>query len=175
MRWLTAVVLVVVSLTLLAPSAGAYSAEAPSPGLIEATERMAREAAEKQARENAEAAAKKAAEERAPTEAAERERAATEARARQQAEEVARESAESSSHAQASCVVPRLEGHSLASARHMLSKSHCSLGRVHEPHERRVAPLIVIGQGDKAGARLASGAAVSLTLARRHVVKRPAR
>jgi hypothetical protein len=171
MRWLVIVVLVVASLTILAPSAGAYTVEPPSPALIEAAERMAREAVERREREDAEAAAKKAAEERAPIEAAERARAANEALAREQAEEAARENAERVPHAQPACLIPRLRGHSLASARRMLSESHCSLGKVHEPHEAHAA-LVVTAQGDRAGTRLASGAAVSVTLARRHVAKR---
>jgi hypothetical protein len=61
------------------------------------------------------------------------------------------------------CIVPHLEGDSLARARRALKNAHCSLGTVRGA--RRGHRRVVRGQGVAAGRKLASGTAVAVTLA----------
>jgi hypothetical protein len=61
------------------------------------------------------------------------------------------------------CIVPELEGDSLARARRALQRAHCSLGAIRgSRHGHRLA---VRSQGIGAGRKLASGAPVAVTLA----------
>ncbi len=65
------------------------------------------------------------------------------------------------------CVVPKLKDKTLAAARTLLSRAHCSLGKVTEPkakkHHKR--PALVVGSSKpRAGSRLAHGAKVAVTL-----------
>ena len=112
-----------------------------------------REAQEKQAREAAERET--------------RERQAREAVERETREREAREAAErqlptaSTRHVQ--CVVPRLKGDSLITARRALHGSHCALGSVTGPTGRRRS-LVVVSQGAPVGRRLPFGAAVGVKL-----------
>lgn len=66
-----------------------------------------------------------------------------------------------------SCVVPRLAGLSLRRARAALARAHCTLGRVTRPRARRgrrLPPLVVRSSRPGAGAALADGARVAVTL-----------
>ena len=61
------------------------------------------------------------------------------------------------------CVVPRLKGDSLATARNALSKAHCKLGKVSKsPGHHK--PLLVTAQGPKTGKTLPNGAPIAVTL-----------
>jgi virginiamycin B lyase len=65
------------------------------------------------------------------------------------------------------CVVPKLLGKSLAAARKALASAHCKLGKVTKPKARRgrrLSPLVVAGQGRRAGTKLPEGAGVSVRL-----------
>ena len=66
----------------------------------------------------------------------------------------------------ARCVVPRLKGRTLASAQRALRSAHCAVRRVRRASSRTVAKGRVITQSPKAGARLAAGAKVTLTVSR---------
>jgi hypothetical protein len=59
------------------------------------------------------------------------------------------------------CVVPRLGAKRLAVARKMLTQAHCRLGKV---RGRRTRSALVVSQSPHAGARLAAGARVGVTL-----------
>jgi hypothetical protein len=61
------------------------------------------------------------------------------------------------------CVVPRLRGDSLASARTVLGRAHCSLGKVSRPRERQ-RKLVVSAQSVRAGRKVAQGTAVAVKL-----------
>jgi uncharacterized membrane protein YqiK len=165
MRLALIVLCVLASLGIVEASASAYTVGPPSPGLIEGTERIAKEAVEKREHEEAEAAAKKTAEERATGEARERqehEHAASEANlSREKTEQEA-----SKTPSPSVCRVPRLKGHSLAAARRLLSDAHCVLGRVRGRHAGRVAQLI-LSQGVVAGSTRPAGTPVAVTLGRR--------
>lgn len=63
------------------------------------------------------------------------------------------------------CVVPKLKGDSLSSARKALAARHCVLGFTNRPATRRRGRLVVVGQRPGAGTRLTAGSAVSVTLA----------
>lgn len=63
----------------------------------------------------------------------------------------------------ARCGVPKLKGDSLALARAVLRKAHCSLGRVHEPRHR-TNRLRVTAQSVTAGRSLPAGSPVAITL-----------
>jgi hypothetical protein len=118
---------------------------------IEGSERAAREAP----RLEAERVAKKRHEEE---EVAAKERALREA-----GERAGREAAEREALAPSvRCIVPRLEGDSLAKARRALQRAHCSLGKVHT--HKHVGALVVTEQSSHAGRRLASEAPVGVTL-----------
>ncbi len=65
------------------------------------------------------------------------------------------------------CVVPRLAGLSLARARAALARARCRLGRVTRPRARRgrrLPPLVARSSRPGAGAVLAEGASVAVTL-----------
>jgi hypothetical protein len=62
------------------------------------------------------------------------------------------------------CVVPKLQGASLAVARRLLRAGHCKLGRVvSRPHRHR-RRLVVVSQGKRVGQALAAGTEVSVLL-----------
>ena len=66
------------------------------------------------------------------------------------------------------CVVPKLKGDSLATARRLLGAAHCLLGKVTKPKAKknqRLRKLIVSGSTPGAGAKLASGSRIGLKLA----------
>ena len=68
----------------------------------------------------------------------------------------------------ARCVVPKLKGLTLTAARSKLTRAHCRLGTVRRPKRvARGATLVVKTQGPAAGRRLASGAKVQVTLAKK--------
>jgi subtilisin family serine protease len=64
------------------------------------------------------------------------------------------------------CIVPRLRNLTLVSARRVLAKRGCSLGRVTRAHSRRVRRGRVIAQRPAPGLRRARGAKVRVTLSR---------
>jgi PKD domain len=66
------------------------------------------------------------------------------------------------------CIVPKLKGLSLSAARTKLTRAHCKLGKVKKPKLRNSAKkpsLVVAHQSRPAGAKLANGSAVGVTLA----------
>jgi hypothetical protein len=63
------------------------------------------------------------------------------------------------------CVVPRLRGMTLASARRSLARAHCRLGRVRRARSRARRGR-VISQSRRPGARLAAGARVNVVVSR---------
>jgi lysophospholipase L1-like esterase len=65
-----------------------------------------------------------------------------------------------------SCSVPRVTGKVVAVARRMILRAHCAVGKVTYRRSNRARKGIVLAQGPKAGARLATGALVSLTVSR---------
>jgi hypothetical protein len=72
-----------------------------------------------------------------------------------------------SSPATARCVVPKLKGDSLAKAKTLLAKAHCSVGRVKAPKvpAGHRAPKVVVGStSPRAGSRLANHAKVGISL-----------
>jgi hypothetical protein len=105
-------------------------------------------------------AERQAAKRREEEERAARRRALQEASEREGREQVERESALQARRVR--CIVPDLKGDSLARARRALKKAHCSLGAVRG--SRRGLRLVVRAQGTGAGRKLASGAAVAVTL-----------
>jgi hypothetical protein len=68
--------------------------------------------------------------------------------------------------AQARCVVPRLRGKTLATARVALARAHCRLGKVTRAYSPAVRRGRVIRQAPRAGARSLGGARVSVVLSR---------
>ena len=64
------------------------------------------------------------------------------------------------------CAVPRLRGLKLVSAKRLLAKRGCSVGRVSRVRSRRVARGRVVAQRPTPGLRLARGARVRLVLSR---------
>jgi hypothetical protein len=65
------------------------------------------------------------------------------------------------------CVVPKLRGKSLAAARRLLVRAGCAVGKVkrpRRPRHGRLRPLVVSAQSAKAGASVARGTKVRLTL-----------
>lgn len=68
--------------------------------------------------------------------------------------------------AQARCVVPRLRGKTLATARVALARFHCRLGKVTRAYAPSVRRGRVIRQAPRAGARSLGGARVSVVLSR---------
>jgi hypothetical protein len=162
-------VLAAVCTLLAAPAAaGAYTVGAePSQAEKQFAERYAKESAEQQVRENAErrereakaAEEKRAAEERPQREAEERKQR----EALQHREEAERAEKEAKEAAASKCVVPSLEGDSLASARRALRAAHCKLGRVTAPRGRH-GTLVVNAQSPKHGTKHPAGTTVSVTL-----------
>ncbi len=145
-------------LMLAAPVAAyAYDYEGPSQGLMETTERLAREAVEQRAKEKQE---HEAAEKR-EREARENPPPAQPPPQEQPSEPEA--GAEPAGHPTVQCVVPSLKGDSLRAAQIALRKAHCKLGKVSRPRAHHGA-LIVVGQGAPSGKKLAGGAAVAVTL-----------
>jgi hypothetical protein len=61
------------------------------------------------------------------------------------------------------CVVPALQGESLSGARTALSRAHCKLGKVSEPHAHR-GGLVIVTQSQAAGRRLAGGTLIAVRL-----------
>ncbi len=64
------------------------------------------------------------------------------------------------------CVVPKLAGKTLTSARRALAHGGCALGRITHRHRRGHRRGTVLAQGARPGLRLAAGAHVSVVLAR---------
>jgi hypothetical protein len=64
------------------------------------------------------------------------------------------------------CVVPKLRGRTLASAKKLLAKAHCRLGKVTKKRSKGKVGLVV-SQKPKAGSRLKAGSAIAVVL-RRH-------
>jgi len=63
------------------------------------------------------------------------------------------------------CVVPRVVGRTLASARRRIRRAHCRVGRVRRVHSRAGAGRVV-AQSPHAGARRLAGSRVNLTVSR---------
>jgi hypothetical protein len=63
----------------------------------------------------------------------------------------------------AHCIVPRLKGHSLNGARHLLRRAHCVLGSVRRQRDAR-GPLVVTRQRVRHGTTLRLGAAIAVVL-----------
>jgi uncharacterized repeat protein (TIGR02543 family) len=64
------------------------------------------------------------------------------------------------------CVVPRVKGKPLATAKARIAAAHCSAGKVTKVKSRTVPKGKVISQRPKAGTKLASGSKVSLVISR---------
>jgi hypothetical protein len=64
------------------------------------------------------------------------------------------------------CVVPKLTGRALASAKKLLAKAHCKLGKVTKKKSKGKVG-VVVSQKPKAGSRLKAGSAIAVVL-RRH-------
>jgi hypothetical protein len=114
------------------------------------------------AREAERQAKKREEEERAARQAAAQ--AAKEREIREAGERAGREAAERDRLATLAmrCIVPRLKGDSLATARKALRRAHCALGKVSKT--ARVGHLVVATQGIPAGRKLGKGTKVSVTL-----------
>ena len=63
-----------------------------------------------------------------------------------------------------SCVVPKLRGDSLATARKRLTAAHCKLGKVTDPKGSAGKSLVVRSTSPKAGRREKNGSKVAVTL-----------
>ncbi len=61
------------------------------------------------------------------------------------------------------CIVPSLKGDRVGTARRVLARAHCRLGKVRRPRRYR-GVLRVARQGSERGTKLADGASVSVTL-----------
>jgi hypothetical protein len=68
-----------------------------------------------------------------------------------------------SGHSAHRCVVPTLEGDSLSAARTALSRAHCKLGKISEPHLRHVV-LVIVEQSKSSGKHLRGGAQIAVRL-----------
>lgn len=64
------------------------------------------------------------------------------------------------------CVVPRLEGKSLAAARKALQNAHCAVGRITKHTSSTVSNGKVISSSPKAGSKRRAGTGVALTVSR---------
>jgi beta-lactam-binding protein with PASTA domain len=62
--------------------------------------------------------------------------------------------------------VPKLLGKTLGRARRLLAARHCRLGRVGRAYSSKVRKGRIVKQSQRAGARLARGAKVNVTLSR---------
>jgi hypothetical protein len=87
-----------------------------------------------------------------------------EAKERSEGEAVARKAKEAREAKARSCVVPTLEGDSLAKAQHALARAHCRLGRVTRPRGRHVGALVITRQSPRAGSQHVGGTRVGVTL-----------
>jgi Tol biopolymer transport system component len=67
---------------------------------------------------------------------------------------------------QVTCEVPRLRGRTLAAARTLLHRDHCSLGRVRRMHSRRVRRGRIMAQSPHAGAVRRTDAKVAVIVSR---------
>ena len=147
------------------PSEGVCSMQPWLPGEELSTVEQDRKFGEEAPRREAERQAKRREEEERPAKEA-AERAAREREIHEAGERAGKEAAERDAAAAAQarrCVVPRLDGDSLAAARLALDRHHCRLGKVATPHAHRRA-LVVGSQSVRSGRKLASGAKVSVTL-----------
>jgi hypothetical protein len=68
---------------------------------------------------------------------------------------------------QRACTVPKVVGLSLAKARARITAAHCSVGTVSRKFSPRAKSGKVLVQGRRPGARLQTGARVSLTVGKR--------
>ncbi len=137
-----------------------------SPWVREGGEREAAEAPLREAEREAEAARRT--QEAAAQAAAQ---ASHERELREQGERAGREAAERAARERSAvdrpaprCVVPKLKGDTLKSARRALERSDCRLGTVHEERRGR-SRLAVVAQRAKPGTRLPSDSRVGVTLA----------
>jgi serine/threonine-protein kinase len=64
------------------------------------------------------------------------------------------------------CVVPKLEGRTLKTSRHLLGLRHCAVGKVRRATSRKVEKGHVISQQPGPGTSLKHGAGVSLVLSK---------
>jgi hypothetical protein len=155
------------------PATGVCPSQPWLPGMalwgVESARKWAEEAP---AREAERQAKQREAEERSAREVAERAR--TEREIRESGERAAREAAareaagaEEARSGRLGCVVPHLDGDSLAAARHALARARCALGKVTWPRARRER-LVVGRQGVRGGRKLAAGAKVAITLRAAH-------
>jgi beta-lactam-binding protein with PASTA domain len=64
------------------------------------------------------------------------------------------------------CVVPKLKGKTLRSAKGAIGRAHCSLGKVTRAFSARVKKGRVISQKPRAGSKLTAGAKLRLTLSK---------
>jgi PASTA domain/Divergent InlB B-repeat domain len=64
------------------------------------------------------------------------------------------------------CVVPRLKGRTLRTARHLLGLRHCTLGKVKRAISRKVKKGHVISQRPRPGSRLKHGARVNFVVSK---------
>jgi Phosphoesterase family len=62
------------------------------------------------------------------------------------------------------CVVPKVTGDSLTTAKLLLDAAQCGVGKVKQPHAKKGYKLVVKSSGDKAGKEEKRGTKVSLTL-----------
>ena len=67
---------------------------------------------------------------------------------------------------QALCVVPKLQGKSLAAARSALKKAHCAVGRITQSKSSNVPKGRVISSNPKAASRHKAGTKIALTVSR---------
>jgi len=104
-------------------------------------------------------------EERELSERQAREQGARERSAAEEAARAAREQAELNAREAARCHVPRLLGHTLATARRLLAEAHCRLGTV-EPKHRPKGELRVRWQRPGKGGSHPAGTAVAVRVSR---------
>jgi Domain of unknown function DUF11/PASTA domain len=68
--------------------------------------------------------------------------------------------------ANATCIVPKLVGHTLTKSKKLLKQAHCALGKVTRSSHPK-GTLVVVSQHPSAGQRLAAGARVAVKLGRK--------
>jgi hypothetical protein len=78
-------------------------------------------------------------------------------------EEAEEQAAQAADRVVPRCIVPSLKGDTLSTARRVLQKAHCHLGKISQPRRHRGA-LIVVREIPGHGKKLAGGAAVAVTL-----------
>jgi len=177
------VIVLIVSWVLATPVlAHAYVASVPSPtpdGFVELTEQLAKEQQEKkealEKQEASEEQSREAAEQKQREEQShqaeahlheEAERGQQAARQAKEAEERAEQEVRHKIEVEQEavrCVVPSLKGDSLRSARSLLLKDHCRLGKVSDAHGAH-GHLVVVAQSVKGGLKRPAGATVAVTL-----------